>query len=444
MRHHILFLFLAFCAGKASAQQELMLESLPDVWHSTALNPSYFPENKHLVIGLPGYALDAAHSGSLTYNDVFKKSGGRTVIDFGSAIPKLDDQNSAFFEQRIETFSIGLRLPGNWMLQAGHANRYSGVLSYPKSLPELIWNGNAPYVGQTVNVSLKAQMFDWNEWSAGLSHSFGRFTIGVRVKYLAGISALQTDNNHNTATIYTDPDIYQLTLNTDYGFHSSSLISAIDTSGLGFNVKLANLKKKIFTSNPGMALDLGFTWKVSDKMTISASVLDLGGTIQWVEDAAYHLSQGNYTYSGVTFPGGSIINGTDSLNFKTKLDTLNDIFKFNKTPEKFTTKLPVRAYVNISYKLLPKWTIGVAYYTTQQQARTTSAVGASVRWQTMPWLSLGALYSVNQRSAANIGFHVVAKVGPAQVYFLSDNLLNAFSIKSAPAVNLRTGLSFMF
>jgi hypothetical protein len=439
---NIFFCFFSLLTFQIFGQQELMLESLPDVWHSTAVNPAFFPENKHFIIGLPGYAIDAAHTGNITYNDIFKQSGGRTLIDFGPVIDKLDATNKAFFEQRIETFSVGFRL-GKWALQAGHANRYSSVLEYPKSLAQLIWNGNGPYVGQTVNVSLKAQLFDWNEWSAGISRTFGRLTVGARVKYLTGISALVTDNDHNKATVFTSTDIYQLTMSTDYGFHSSSLISAIDTSGYGFKIKLADLKRKLITANPGVAFDLGVKLKLSDRLTVSASVLDLGGLIHWVEQAAYLQSNVNYTYSGITIPGANIINGVDSLSFKTKLDSLNDIFKFNKRNESFTTRLPLRVYVSASYKLLEKWTLGVGYYTTQQQARTTSAVAANVRWQVMPWLSLGTQYSVNQRSAANFGFHLVANPGPVQIYFLSDNLLNAFSIKNSPAVNFRAGVSFL-
>jgi hypothetical protein len=437
-----LFFFILLLAFRVQGQQELMLESLPDVWHSTAVNPAFFPEHRHLIIGLPGYALDAAHTGNVTYNDVFVKNGDKTQIDFGRVIDKLDPQNKAFFEQRIETFSLGLRI-GKWSLQAGHANRYSGVLEYPKSLPQLIWNGNAPYIGQTVNISLKAQVFDWNEWSAGISRKFGALTVGGRVKYLTGISALVTDDNHNKATVFTSDDIYQLTMSTDYGFHSSSLISAIDTSGYGFKIKLADLKRKLITSNSGIAFDLGVTLKLSEKLTVSASVLDLGGTIHWVEQASYLQSNTNYTYNGITIPGANIINGLDSLSFKTKLDSLNDIFKFNKKSESFSTRLPLRIYVSASYKLLEKWTLGVGYYTTQQQARTTSAVAANVRWQMMRWLSVGAQYSVNQRSAANIGFHVIAKPGPVQVYFMSDNLLTGFAIKNSPAVNFRAGVSLI-
>ena len=78
------------------------------------------------------------------------------------------------------------------------------------------------------------------------------------------------------------------------------------------------------------------------------------------------------------------------------------------------------------------------------EEKATVAMGASARWKPIKWISLGAMYSVNERSAANLGLHLVVKPGPIQVYFASDNVLNAFSIKNSPAVNLRTGLSLIF
>lgn len=436
-------LFFLFPALSLTAQQELMLHNLPDVWHSNSTNPAFFPKDKRIVIGLPGYALHAAHSGDITYRDVFIKTGDRTEINFSNAIDRLDPENEVFFDQRIETGSIGLRLPGKLFLTVGHANRFTGTVTYPKDLPALIWNGNGPYVGKTLDIGPQAKLFDWNEWSAGLSKAIGSLTIGAKLKYLTGISALRTDENRHTAQVYTDPDIYQLSLTTDYAFHSSSLISAFDTSGLGFDLVLGKVKNKLFSANRGIAFDFGADWQLTERLRVSASILDFGGTIKWTENANYFASRGTYQYDGVTFPGTDIINGADSLSFDTKLDTLNDIFKFNKTPESFTTQLPARYYASAAFKLTEKWGIGASLFM-QTGTKKHSAFGVSARWSPMRWLSLGALYSVNERSATNLGFHIVLKPGPLQLYFMSDNLANAFSVKHSAAVNLQAGAALLF
>jgi hypothetical protein len=436
----LLFLFLCF---DLSAQQELMLQSAPELWHSNATNPAFFPQEKRLVIGLPAYALDAAHSGNLSLNDIYAKRNGIRYIDFSEAIDKLDPENTVHFDQRIETVSIGLRLSKKWALQAGHANRFTGAVTYPKDLPALLWNGNAPYIGKTLNIGPKIALFNWNEWSVGAMRSFGNLTIGAKLKILTGVSALESDENHHKAEIYTNPDIYQLTLNTDYAFNSSSIISAFDTAGYGFRVSLGSINGKAFTANTGIAYDFGFNWQLTKRIRVSASVLDWKGKINWTEKANYYKSNGTYEYEGAVFPGTDIINGGDSLDFDSKIDTLNDIFKFVKTPKEFSTSLPTRYYASFSFMLNARWTFGASFYK-QSGAQTHSAIGFSARWSPIKWATIGAMYSVDDRSVANIGMQFILKPGPFQLYLMSDNLANVFTPRNTPALNIRAGASLVF
>jgi hypothetical protein len=428
--------------GPLVAQQELMLHQSDDLWHQNSVNPASFPENKRLAIGLPALTLDAAHSGDIAYNDLIREEGDETVFDFGQAIDKLEPENKVFFDQRLETVNIGFRLPvGGWMLTAGHAYRLHGVMTYPKTLPELIWRGNGPYIGQTLDIAPEARIFDWNEWSVGVAQKFLMVTAGVRLKYLTGVSALETDESRHQATIHTDPDIYQLTINTDYALRSSSIISSIDTSGVGFDLNLYEFNRKAFSKNGGFAVDLGLIVELSEQLTLNASVLDLGGTIKWKENAGYFRSNGNFTYSGLDFPGADIITGEDSLSFENALDTLNDVFRFNRTEEEFSTRLPLRYYVGGTYKLTDRWVFGAALFGQTSRDRTTTAVGVSADFRPVKWLSVGTMYSLNDRTAANVGFKLVVKPGPVQIYALSDNLINAFNPKAKAAANLRLGLS---
>ena len=108
------------------------------------------------------------------------------------------------------------------------------------------------------------------------------------------------------------------------------------------------------------------------------------------------------------------------------------------------TRTPMRIYIGGTFKLTDRWALGVTVFHQKQDKNTNTAVGASIRWLPVKWLSLGTMYSVNKRSAANLGFHLAVTPGPIQVYFVSDNMLNAFSLKSSPAANLRAGLALAF
>ncbi|MEQ1746038.1 MAG: DUF5723 family protein [Saprospiraceae bacterium] len=442
--HHILPLFLAFFfVQTARAQQELLLHQQNDLWHASALNPAFFPAEKRFVIGGPSFGLDAAHSGDITYDDLLREQGGRTVLDVGNAINKLQTNNEVYFDQRFETASVGVRM-GSIFVQAGHAVRVNTSVNYPKALAELFWYGNGPYVGQTLEIGLAASTASWNELFLGIGKRFGdRLSIGARAKFLSGIGVLQTDDNRRQVRVTTSND-YQLSLSTDYAFYSSSIVSSVDTAGFGFDLSLNQIKND-FAANRGWAFDLGLQLRASERLTISASVLDLGASIAWKKNAAYFHSKGAFEYSGIGIPGTDILNGTtDSLDFDAALDSLNDVLNFQKTATEFTTTLPVRVYVGGSFKLTERWTLGAVLHHHNSERRKTTSVGASVHWSPLKWLTVGGMYSVNDQSATNIGLSIVAKPGPVQLFILSDNALNAVTPYGSAAVNFRFGGGLVF
>jgi len=439
-------LFCLFFAGEIVAQQELMLNSLPDVWHSNSVNPAFYPKNKRFFIGLPAYSIDLSHSGDIAYKDIFREDGDRTVIDLDNAIGKLEPENEVFFDQRIETVSLGIRSKNDlWGLQVGHAILFNGWVKYPKELAELLWYGNAPYVGRTLQIGPQTDISDWHEWNVGLSRRLGKVNLAARFKYLTGANALQSDDTRTQISVYTDPDIYQLTLKTNYTFNSSSIVEAIDTSGFGYDFNVNSFGGAPSSQNGGFAFDLGFDANLSENLSINASVLNLGGKINWKRTAASFITNEEYTYEGAEISGLDIINGSDSLDFDAQLDTLNDIFQFRKTEiSGWETELPLRIFAGLNFKLSEKWSLGVTGMYQNHYNRTNTALGVSARWQPIKWLSLGGMYSANSRSASNLGFHLMLQPGPVQVYVMSDNLLNGFSPRSSPAVNFRVGGAVAF
>ena len=442
-----IFLLFAWITGirSAQAQQELMLHQQTQLWHATATNPAFFPTDKKIVLGLPSYGLDAAHSGNITYNDLVRTEGDRTIIDLGKAIDKLEPDNEVYYDKRFETVSLGLRLGRHWYVQAGHALRLNATVNYPKALAELFWNGNAPYIGQTLNVGFTTTTFDWHELSLGLGRRFGEaLTLGVRAKFLSGISSLKTDDNHRLISVYTDPDIYQLTLNSDYAFYSSKTISAIDTAGLGYDLQ-RNATENGFADNSGWAFDLGAQLHLGKRLTVDVSVLDLGGSIAWKKNTNYFQSKGTFTYNGIEIPGTDIINGTvDSLDFDAALDSLNDVLQFQKSASEFSSDVPTRIFVGATFKLTERWSVGGVLHHQKSERRGATSVGVNAQWAPFRWLSVGAMYSVNDQSAANLGLSIVLKPGPIQLYVLSDNALNAVTPYGSPAVNFRFGGALVF
>jgi hypothetical protein len=436
--HLSLFIFL-FLSQIISAQQELMLHQMPNIWHKNSLNPAWFPDDKHIAIGLPSLTLDQFHSGNISLNDFLIKQNGTNYYDLTKVLSKLETTNTFDIQERIETVSFGIKLAG-WGLSIGHAIRFSGAVEYPKSMAQLLWEGNGKFIGQTVEIAPKINFWGCNELGLGISKKILNTRVGLRVKYLSGIGAIRTDDAHSKASVYTDADIYQLTLNTDYAFQSAAVVSAFDTSGLGYDIKTDKLKiGQLFSKNSGLAFDLGATFKLTDKIQVQASILDLAASIKWKDNANYFKSQGNYEYEGIKIPGADIINASSSLSVENQLDSLNDIFQFQKTAQTFKTQLPTRIYVGAQVQITKKLGVGASVYRLQSKEKPATAFGVNAQFSPIKMLSLGAMYSINDKSKTNLGLNLIFRPGPVQLYFASDNLLNGVSGNASPSVNFRVG-----
>ena len=105
------------------------------------------------------------------------------------------------------------------------------------------------------------------------------------------------------ASIHTDESsIYELSLASDYTINSAGLI---DVSGLerdggevDINMTEIDVMDALFGQNKGVAIDLGATFRLNDKLEFSGSILDLG-MINWKENAKVYSSEGNYEYKGL-------------------------------------------------------------------------------------------------------------------------------------------------
>jgi Family of unknown function (DUF5723) len=448
MKLNITFLYtcvLFITASNTSfAQQESMLSQMNKSWQFNSINPAFFPEEKRIAVGLPSFGVDAFHSGTLTYNDFIKNVNGKKQVDFEQIISKLEPENNISYRQRFETFSVGLRLPGigKTAVSISHAIRLNSNTSYTKEMVQLFWGGNAQFIGQTIQIAPVTRTFDWHEIGLNVSRSFGKFRVGGRIKYLAGISSLITDTGAQKLEVTTSNDIYQLNLNTDYGVFSSGIISAIDTSGLGFNVTRNQLKNKFSGANSGLAFDVGVVYNINDKLTIHASVLDLSGSIRW-EAANYFKSKASYDFEGVTLPGADIINGADDLDFSAKVDTLNDIFKFSKTTVDYTTAVPTRCYAGARYEITKRLAIAGSVFYETGFLEDKLAFSFSAHFQPIKLLNVGILYAANKNKAANIGAQITLSPGPVQFFIASDNLNGALKPYGSSRVNFRTGLAFL-
>jgi Family of unknown function (DUF5723) len=438
-----LLFFIVFCQS-LHAQQELLLSTQTDNIHATLVNPANWPAGKKWYIGLPSLALDAVHSGKVSYGDVFKTNGNQRTINLDDVITKLDARNDLQFIQRTETFSIGVKLGKNLRLLAHHAIRTQADITYPKEALQLLWQGNAQFIGKTVVIDPKINVFGFNELGFGGSYQVAGLTIGARFKYLSGLGVVLSERF--STSVYTDPDIYQLNLNSDISVISMGLITGIDTTANGFDVNLVKFdRNQLFTKNTGSSLDLGLSYRVNDRLTLSASAIDVAGQIRWRNELKRYTSRGQYTYNGVFFDGNTFIGQDGQINVDTQLDSVKQIFQFTEGNASYEQKIPTRIYADASYQATEKIQLGLAFSTVKsEQSGTRYGAGASVTWQPIKWVKLGTMVSTNEHATMQVGSLVDLRFGPARIYVAADNVLSAVLPRSQPSVAARYGFGLVF
>jgi|GEM_PF-2273616 len=447
VKNTILALFVFLAAGTSLlAQQDVMISHLPNQWQFNHINPASFPTEQRFVIALPGLSIDGGHSGGINLSDFYKRENNRNLLDFSGLINKLESLNYLSYRQSIETAGLGFRLggKGKTAFTVGHAIRLQADAFYFRELPELLWSGNAAFIGETIEIAPRVTAFDWHELQVGVSRSLGPVRLGVKVKRLMGVSALQTDPTAQSATVYTDTDIYQLSLRTDFGIYSSGIISAIDTAGLGFKVIANEFQNRPQSTNGGWATDWGVQLKVNDRLQLFASALDVRSTIRWKE-ADYYYSKGDYDYEGAVIPGTDLINGVEGLDFNGKLDTLNDLFGFKRyTADDFKSTISGRYYLGGQYQFSERWRLSASFFHENRAYRSISAGGVSAHYRPLKWMEIGALFSFNEATGNRLGAQWSLQPKFARFFIATDDIAGLIDPLQTSRVQLRTGMALCF
>lgn len=422
-----------------SQQQELSTLLIPNTWQANRLNPAVVPNTK-FVIGGPGIYNNLRVS-NIVYNDLFgTNEQGETVLQVNNAIAQLDDQNRILENLDIETISLGAKLGGIW-LTLGHSLRSNATLNYPKTLPQLIWQGNAQFIGQSISFGPELNLNTYHEISLGFVFEVTQgFHLGGRVKYLSGLNSISSERSFLELT--TDDDVYQLTLDADYLVNSAGSLRYDGWSELDVAFNFGSLTAEdLFGKNSGTAFDLGASFQIG-KLSLAASALDLGAGIKWQEDVRNYSLNGTYEYVGLDLAQNILEDGEE---LGSVLDTLQQIYIPIETTDPYTTLLPKRYYLNAGYQLNDTWHLGaLVYYENGALGLSEPAFAFAANAQLIQALNVGATLAYRHEQFTNVGLNLSLQLGPARILVATDNIFTAIRPKESHSANVRLGTSFFF
>ena len=434
----VLFLLLMV---KVQAQQELGLHFVNDIWQASQTNPAMMNDHR-LTIALPGAAAGFYHS-AFSLNDALQTRGGTTYVNLDNAISKLDDNNQLLAGVQGDLIGAAYNF-GDFQIGASWSVRGNAFVDYTRESLDVLWNGNGGYVGETVNVAMIFQFTGYNE--IGLSGAYNwqdKIAVGAKVKWLNGFSDLSTDRSDQELSLETNEDVYQSSFLTNFVFRRAGFPPVTGASDLEAQVYNFNMTG----GNTGFGFDVGITANVTDRLTLSASVIDLG-SINWKNDTYEYTSHGKYNYNGLDLFSYSSADTVDTQRLADDLQIIADnitgtldIRNTTKQNYNYNTPLHTRGYFSGTYRLMEDLTVGGLFYLENTRLGMQPGFALSARKPLGKWVTLGATYGMRNGRFNNFGLNATGHLGPLQVYLASDNVIGAVNPFGSRNTNLRLGFN---
>jgi len=434
----IILLLLLVAVAPLHAQQDLGIHFMDGVWQSNLTNPALLPD-RTITISLPGF-YNSLYSSGFTYNELVRTNEeGNPFLDVDNVIAQLDENDNIIRDQLdIPTIHLGIRIGDQFFMSAGHNFRVNAFFNYPKSLPSLVWDGNAQFIGETVEIGPDFLAQAYNEFYLGGAYAVNELlTVGARFKILSGTGDISVSNRE--LSLFTSEDIYQASLIADYVINSTGIFNydGFDNSAFEFDdiVDLGTL----FTENTGVAFDLGATIQVDD-LTLTASILDIG-QITWKSTTNNARLQGDFEYEGLDALRDALV---DSLDIGSIADTLENVYEVRETNDTYSTALPLRFYLSGRYQLNDMFTVGGLLYAEQFREQFSPAFAINGQARFTNFLQAGLVYAIRNGQFDNIGINAALRAGPIQLVLATDNLLTVFRVADSKSANFRLGLNLSF
>jgi len=422
-------LLLIFLNGTIDAQQDLTsyyLNSLPQTSYN---NPAFSPDSR-LYIGVPGLSsLYFGMSNNLfdAKNVIQKRSDDSISINTNNFINNLHKFNYLNLNFQEDILAFGFRLKKNYFTFCYSVKGFAQI-NYAKDIPRLLVNGNYDPTlmaseGKTFDFSnTGANAMVYQEFAVGMNRKVtSKLTAGARVKALFGIVDVQTKKSEGS--LYTS---------SEQTFHNNTINAAFDVNtnipGIDDNTK-TKTSDFIGAKNLGFGLDLGADYLLNDKISVSASLLDLG-YIRWKSTPInYSFTSDNVAFSFQGIDPNKVYNlqnkelKEDTVYTKQLKDSLSKIFDTKKTNKAYSTSLPTKIILSGAYHLTKNDVFGVLLRGDILANHLYPSFALSYNRKLTNYVQASVSYSMRNRDYTNIGIGLVLSLGSVQLYLITDNIL---------------------
>jgi len=458
IQHIILCLIMIAAFPAAQAQESNTMYFMKGMNQSTLMNPALHNDSSKVIIGLPvlsGMSVEA--NSPFAVNDFMHKGTGdladSLVLDFERLHDKLNQVNTMVENFSMPLFFLGIRAKHSFF-SLGISQKEMARTSFNKNLVTLIKDGNEPFMGKDYDLgTLGVNAMHYFEYALGYSNELmnGKLTLGIKAKMLYGKSGLQTERNAMRAI--TAADGTSLQMKADMKVNVSGPVTPVfDQDGYFKDISDEDFDPVDYVmenGNKGMAFDLGAVYKLTPRISLYGSLIDMG-KISFKKNLHNFEYKYAYDWTGIDISHSVDKSGDDYVDpgdlFEDELQKMEDAFKpkrsdFNE--EKFSMTIPMKIYLGGTYELNKKSNIGLLERIYKSGDFTQNSLTFSGNTMVGNFLSLSASYSAIGNAYDNLGLGMAVRMGFLQFFVVGDNVL-AISPARAQYANVNMGFNLLF
>lgn len=453
MKRYLLTMFLPvflllLVPGKSAGQYYNTLYWLQGIPQSTYSNPALMPQAR-FYIGMPGVSsiYGGAGNSGFALRDILRKNDNDEFFwDEDHLLSKLGDHEYTEGNASLEILAFGFRAKRNY-LTFSMTEQVGARFSYPHDFLFLLFKGNDPFRQENRPVDFSGLGFDYlhyREYAVSFSREItDRLNAGIRLKALQGLSSVWFERS--VLSLNTATDTYDLLLNANLLVNVASPVpfSPLDSLGENFSFDPDIYDYMTNTGNPGGAIDLGVSFRASDRLTLALSAVDLGA-IQWKKGVENFEMQGEFEFEGIDLEDFFSEDEEEGDGFDNLLDSLKNVFDITETTKGFRQVLPAKLHASVAFDLSPRHKVALLNRTEIISGQWYPSFTFSYNVKPIHAFSLALSYSVIHWNYTNVGLGFNLNLGPLQFYLVSNNLFGAIQPHTFQGTTIHTGFNWVF
>jgi hypothetical protein len=438
----------------SAAQDDMTMYTLSSVPQSYYENPGQMPLCKFHIGCLPVLFVPALSSdftsisnSGFKYDDLIhqRKENDSLYFDFEDVSDGLAQKNYLILNQQFEILSFGFKIKRMHYVSFSLAEKFRFRFTYPRDLITMIWKGNSQFIGSEADFNgIGADMTHYRELAIGYTYKLDtKWTIGARAKLLFGLSNIWTKKSDVTLSV--DEDYYDLTAKSDFQMYTSAPEKVYNALFDNDSMTMQDYKDYIFNfHNPGFGIDLGATYKIDDKWSVGASIIDFGYIFWKTGTRRYSMTEKSFTFRGIDIADFIRNDSLQKDAFDKLVDSIGNIFKIEEENKHYASPLNTKIYLSGYYNISKKDRVAAIFRGELYENTIHPAFTIAYNRVFGNILDVSFSYSYMNRDFLNFGMGASFRFGPFQMFLSTDNFLAAIIPYHTKNINVHFGCNYVF